>query len=83
MKAFEEKDIERVRDDIDEALQFIHEHRVLEARRKLNHALNLLLEGKELPNPDLEPDKDVSISGGNNAVDTSPKDSIGAKKPEV
>jgi hypothetical protein len=54
MKAFEEADIARACEDIDEALQLIREHRVLEARRKLDHALNILLEGKEFPNPDIK-----------------------------
>ena len=84
MKGFEDAEIEQFRGMIDEALAFMGQRRMLEARRKLNTLGILLQNAKEVPiNPDIELGKDVSLSGGDHAIKPSATGSLGPTSKEA
>jgi hypothetical protein len=64
MKGFEEADVEKMKDLISEVRQMISQRRMLEAKQKLNSLNGILLFAKDVNvNPDLELDKDITLSG--------------------
>ena len=64
MKGLEDSEIEKAKDLIDEIRKLISQRRMLEAKQKLNSLNGILLFAKDVNvNPDLELDKDITLSG--------------------
>ena len=64
MKAFEDSEIEEMKELLSESLELIKLREIVKARRNLNTLSILLATAKEVPiNPDLELGKYISLNG--------------------